>query len=85
MLAHYRARAAQLEAQEKQLHESLHPDVEAVVASKRILLFGEMLRDAGSPDSDLAGSLAAGFPLVGQLPCSGVFAEDSSRTPALPV
>lgn len=68
-----RTRVQQLARAEAALHAQANPEVEAVVRSKRILLFKELLKQAGSKDTRLASELLAGFPLVGRLPESGVW------------
>ena len=40
-------RAAALAGQEADLHRGLHPEVEQIVGSKRILVFGEVLEHVG--------------------------------------
>lgn len=65
--------AAELAGEEKQLHESMHPDVERVMKSKRLLLFKRMLEDSGNCDADLFKCMVEGFPLVGHIQFSGQF------------
>ena len=51
-LHRWTARAKDLESKEEELRRSVHPDVLISLRSKRILLFGEMLREAGFPNAD---------------------------------
>ena len=44
-LDRWEARAAQLQPAEEELHAKCHPDVQAVIAGKRLLLFAEMLKE----------------------------------------
>ena len=74
-LGRWRRRAAELEAKEKSLHETLDPNVEAVVHDKAILLFRAVLEEIGHPDLEPARCMAAGFPVVGHI-------EDSLAFPA---
>ena len=73
-LARWTARAAELEGRECQLHAALDVNVNGIVNTKRILLFGEMLKEATFPNADdLVHYLSAGFPLAGDFPSTGVF------------
>eukprot|EP00971_Amphidinium_carterae_P038770 762289-Amphidinium_carterae.1 len=72
-LAKYRTRANELQLEEDRLHERLHEGVASVITDKRILVFQEMLRDAGSPDTAFAEQIVKGLPLLGPLPFSGYF------------
>ena len=67
------ALARNLEPKERLLKESMHPDVRQVMQSKRLLLFGKMLKDAGVQDERLLQDMVDGFRLVGQQPPSGQF------------
>ena len=53
MLNHYLARVKALHAQECALHDSLDEQIKPVMASKRLLLFKEMMDDAGVQDKEL--------------------------------
>ena len=65
-LKKYMALARNLEPKERLLKESMHPDVRQVMQSKRLLLFGKMLKDAGVQDERLLQDMVDGFRLVGQ-------------------
>jgi hypothetical protein len=76
-LAHWKERAVELDPQEEELRKMMHPDVRPIMASKRILLFGEMLSAAGVPKAnDLCQHLAAGFTITGEVPASGLFPSE---------
>eukprot|EP00973_Karenia_brevis_P071233 9897747-Karenia_brevis.AAC.1 len=77
MLEHYSEVAARLEEQERVLHKQLHPDVERVVADKRILLFRQMLRDIQYDDESVAEYLVSGVKVVGDLEAVGIWKEES--------
>ena len=63
-----------LKPKEVELHCTLHPDVEAVIGSKRVLLFRAMLQDIGFVGTDeLTFHMMSGFPVVGDYPKTGVF------------
>ena len=53
MLAVWRGEALRLRKAEVELHSALHPDVEAIVGGKSLLLVGAVLRRAGFPSADL--------------------------------
>ena len=53
-LRRWEERAEVLESAETALHASLHPDVAIALAGKRILVFREMLQDAGGQKCDCA-------------------------------
>ena len=74
-LKHYVNRAKQLKDSESELHRSLDEDVQKVMHSKRLLLFREMLDDAGIKDESLFKELCTGFRLVGDIDASGQFTE----------
>ena len=69
----YRGIAAQLEKEEAELHQRMQPDIGAVMASKRLLLFRKMMEDAGIVDDKLFEEMRDGFRLTGQLEASGQF------------
>eukprot|EP00971_Amphidinium_carterae_P267444 5304883-Amphidinium_carterae.1 len=60
----------ELQEDEDRLHERLHEGVASVIVDKKILIFQEMLGDAGSPDTTFAEHIARGLPLVGAIPFS---------------
>ena len=69
------ARMQILEPQEKNPKESVHEDLRKLVASKRILIFKEILEDVNFEAKDIWKLLAEGAPLEGEIPTSGVFAK----------
>ena len=73
MLEHYIGRAKALQKDEKALHESMCEEIRPVMKSKRLLLFQEMMRDAGVEDEQLFFDMCQGFKLVGDLDPSGQF------------
>jgi len=72
-LNHYIDRAKALDLDEKKVHSSMRPDLRPVMKSKRLLLFKEMLSDAGVCDEELCKDMTEGFKLVGDLNPSGQF------------
>ena len=73
-LERWRRLAASLAEDEAALHARMHPDVEKVMHSKRLLLFKHMLREIKFEKADdLIHLMVTGFPLVGALPATGVF------------
>ena len=73
MLQHYIGRARALQQDELKLHETLNESIQPVMATKRLLLFKEMMADAGVTDPLLFEELCNGFRLVGDLSPSGQF------------
>lgn len=73
MLNHFLERAKFLHAEELKLHETLDPAIKPVLATKRLLLFKEMMSDAGVEDQQLFDDMRNGFRLVGDLQPSGQF------------
>ena len=73
VLEYYERRALELEEEEKKLKNGMAPEVRKVVESKKILLFKEMLRDAGIKDENLVNDLVDGFRITGELQPSGLF------------
>ena len=63
----YREISRNLQANEQQVHSKLHPDVEAVVQEKKILIFKRLLRDCHFDDPGVADLLVTGVKLIGQL------------------
>lgn len=68
-------RARELSDDERTLRESLDPSAQPVLAPKRLLLFKEMLCDAGADDALLFDDICNGFRLVGDLQPSGQFSQ----------
>ena len=78
-LAYWGQREKSLGAKESELHARLHPDVEAVVASKRILLFQEMLKAIQYDDLAVVDLLITGVQVIGTLGRVGIWKpEDRS-------
>eukprot|EP00973_Karenia_brevis_P009869 1334102-Karenia_brevis.AAC.1 len=75
MLSHYRDVCTKLEDQEKKLHSSFNLSVEAVVKFKNILLFKQILCDAGYDDLGVADYLIEGVKVVGHLERTGIWKE----------
>ena len=72
-LRHYLRRAKELQCDERRLHDSLDRHIQPVLKAKRLLLFKEMIDDAGLKDQTLVDEMCSGFTLVGDLGCSGQF------------
>ena len=70
-LSHYLKRAKSLQRDEMALHKSLNKDCQLVLESKRLLLFREMLEDAGVKDEYLFQDLCSGFRLEQASPEKG--------------
>ena len=71
-LMKWAARKEVLHARWVEKYEQLPLHVQSVLGKgKNLLLGGEMMTAAGSPDQTLVNHLANGFPLVGKLPRSG--------------
>ena len=64
-----------MKCKEKEFHKSLYKDVQKVMESKRLILFREMLTDAGVEDKSLFSELCSGFRLVGDIDASGHFTK----------
>ena len=57
----------------KSCTEGCPPHRQKVLAGKNLKLFAEMLKEIKHPDRELVRDIAAGFPITGKLPRSGVF------------
>jgi hypothetical protein len=66
-LKKYSELAENLKLDEAELKKTMEPEVRKVVGQKRILLFEQMLKDAGYQDDELIADLRNGFPLTGTL------------------
>lgn len=73
VLEHYRALEKSLRSDEQALKQGMDPSVRKVMGSKNLLLFKQMLKDAGVPDEQLFGDMVQGFRLTGPLEPSGLF------------
>ena len=68
------ARGVELLEKEAALVESLHEDIQPFARKKRVLLFSEMLEEAGFPAAKLCLQfLKQGVPMFGEMPQSDVF------------
>ena len=77
-------RAKELMEDERALHSSLPHHCAAVLAGKRLLLFGEMLTDISYPDVNLIKDICAGFKITGWMRDSGCF-EKLPKQPSMTV
>eukprot|EP00435_Cladocopium_sp_Y103_P038593 s2607_g10.t1 len=75
MLKLYRDRAAVLQKQEEELHDSLPVHIQRVVKGKRLLLFEERLQTNAFPDMQVMNDFKQGVDLVGEEPYSPLFLE----------
>jgi hypothetical protein len=65
--------AASLTAAEAALHQAMPPEVAKVLEGKNLLTFREMLKEVSYADRELAGDLATGFRITGDLGVSEAF------------
>ena len=72
-LKHYTKLAVSLMEDEKNLRNSMDPQVNAVLSGKRLKLFEQMCLDAGVSDETLFEELTSGFRLTGPMKASGQF------------
>ena len=77
-------RAQELSHAEAALHRSLRPHCAAVLRGKRLLLFGEMLKENSYPDVHLTQDICEGFRITGWLRDSGCF-ERIPKQPTMTV
>ena len=73
VLDHYRRRMNELAGEEAVLKASMDPDVRRVMEGKNLLLFKEVMADAGVMDPNLFSDMLHGFRLTGELKASGQF------------
>ena len=66
-----RKRAVELEAQEEQLHDNMPEHVKALMRGKKLLLFQEIMLEAGCKDGGLMDLLTQGVELTGTAKASG--------------
>jgi hypothetical protein len=78
-LARWESLKASFSAKEDEIHKRLHPGAKAALSGTQLLLIDHLLKEMGWPDSELAGDLAAGLPIVGEIPRSGVFREQKPK------
>ena len=76
-------RASQLADQEHRLKSNMSNRRKEILKDKRLLLFGELLNEAGSKDTNLVEDICNGFDLTGKLPASNHFSK-RLRPAALP-
>ena len=74
-LKFYLQRAKELRSAEWDLHKEMDESIRPVMKSKRLLVFKEMLAEAGIKDETLFDEMRQGFRLVGDLPPSGQFQQ----------
>ena len=74
-LRRWTKRAAELKQEESELHSKLDPHCKAVLRGKRLLLFGEMLKDINYPDGHLISDICQGFRITGWVRDSGCFVK----------
>ena len=67
------SRARDLEGQEAELKETMKPNCRAILKSKRLLVFEEMLQASGHEDVAIAREMRSGFQLGGAIPRSEAF------------
>ena len=73
-IAFWHRRAQDLEPRETTLHKAMSADLAAVLFSKKILVFKEMLAKIDFPNfSLLIDFFASGFPVTGSFPVTGIF------------
>ena len=75
-------RIRELETEERVLHESLHPQVRSVLQGKRLLIWRELMVEAGYPDLEIFDEVTEGIKLVG--PAHEPQAFLAGMTPAQP-
>ena len=73
VLDHYRRRMNELAGEEAVLKASMDPDVRRVMEGKNLLLFKEVMADAGVMDPNLFSDMLHGLRLTGELKASGQF------------
>jgi hypothetical protein len=74
-LMKYEAIAASLADEEMKLHKAMDPDIERIMAKKKLLLFKRMAKDVGSKDKNLMLRLVSGFQITGELDFTGELEE----------
>ncbi len=68
-----------MEEKEKELHKSLHPDVERVVENKKLLLMGRMLSDLKYDDMEVIDLLTMGTKIVGTNARTRIWKESQEK------
>ena len=77
------ARAKEIASEEEKLRKTMPDHVCQVLGQKRLVLFGEMLKDLHYPDEKLVEDISAGFRLSGYMTKSNVFRARSNDLPCL--
>ena len=72
-------RAVELKQSEAQLKASMNPHLSKLLATKRLLLFEEILKELDFPDKNLARDISEGFPISGWMRKSGIFPPSMKR------
>ena len=76
-MAFWQHRAKELEGQERSLHAGLDVHVRKVIADKKLILFKEMLIEAGFPGAiDIIEHFMKGFPVAGEFPVTSILPAD---------
>ena len=83
-LRRWTARAKELNADEEKLRGAMPEHVRKVLGQKRLVLFGEILRDLEYPDEKLIEDISSGFKLSGYMTKSNVFRARTKR-PAMSI
>ena len=81
-LKFWQGRKTELAADEQKLHEGMPKDVAHTLKGKSLLLMGEMLKAAGSPDVGFIDEASKGFGLTGIAAVSNLFVP-KFREPAM--
>ena len=73
-------RAAELEDEEARVHRRMHPDVRRAMEGKRLLLFEEMLVEAGFPKAPLlVKRMTEGFRVIGDVEATDVYEPTAAQ------
>ena len=80
ILDRWARRAAELEEDEEKLHRTLAPHLQETLKGKRLLLWEEINKECGFPDTTLVRDIKRGFNLTGWLEQGGLF-EPKVRAP----
>eukprot|EP00973_Karenia_brevis_P047388 6578610-Karenia_brevis.AAC.1 len=78
-LEHYRRRKEELQVKEDVLKAAMDEDVRLIMLPKSLILFKEMMKDAGYDDAELFQDMVGGFPLVGTMTDTGNFEKRKSE------
>ena len=88
LLAHYEYMAKQMEEKEAEVHRAIHPDLQRVLESKKVMIFKKLCEDAGHDDPLLIKRLVSGFKVTGELdhvPEFEQLSENKIKTPSATV